>query len=176
MFFKFVFVVNDQNFVRTTRIKTEETCIVIYISIWHTIDSTSALSVVFHNDYGFNMNFGAKTAPRPLESNIPVIYFHKLILLEADKSANGLFQALLNAWEAEKYGFSRYLKNTNFYLYKIDNKLRGANSSNLCILFCVFLFKQEKISDVIRAYKTYSPTKINDVVQKIRCWTIEDHA
>uniref|UniRef100_A0A915I4X7 Uncharacterized protein n=1 Tax=Romanomermis culicivorax TaxID=13658 RepID=A0A915I4X7_ROMCU len=38
---------------------------------------------------------------------------------------------------------------------------------NCFAFFRVYLFKQEKMSNVKRAYKTYSPTKVNEVVRKI---------
>uniref|UniRef100_A0A915ICQ4 Uncharacterized protein n=1 Tax=Romanomermis culicivorax TaxID=13658 RepID=A0A915ICQ4_ROMCU len=61
------------------------------------------------------------TCHKALESNILVIYFYKLILLETDESANGLFQTRLNAWEAEKYGLKFPTWESYKFLLNNDN-------------------------------------------------------
>lgn len=73
-------------------------------------DKQSPVSLIVDSSTDNSQNHYLIAYFQALESNIPVIYFYKLILLQADETASGLLQALVNAWESETHGFSRYLK------------------------------------------------------------------
>uniref|UniRef100_A0A915J9F9 DUF4371 domain-containing protein n=1 Tax=Romanomermis culicivorax TaxID=13658 RepID=A0A915J9F9_ROMCU len=47
---------------------------------------------------------------KALEHDAPVVYFYKLIKLGADETASGLFQKLMEAWDAEPGAFIQHIR------------------------------------------------------------------
>ena len=78
--------------------------------ILHLVKKQNPFSIILDGSTDASQNHYLIVYFQAIENNRPVVYFYKLILLEADETASGLFRSLTDSFSSEKHSFSRYAR------------------------------------------------------------------
>ena len=78
--------------------------------VTHLTNKNHPLSIIIDSSTDSGQNHYLIVYFQALENEVPRVYFYKLILLDADESAYGLFESLKKEWTKEKYSFMSHLR------------------------------------------------------------------